>query len=99
LTVTTIGALPTNEALSIEAGGTLVFDPLATANSDVLAAGLEGDSPIFVEQKSGQSPQGLAAVPEPGTLVLLLAALGSAVGYHVRMACRRLSKRAKHRRV
>jgi autotransporter-associated beta strand protein len=80
LTVTTIGALPTNQSLTIAAGGTLVFDPDYVANGDSLAAGLEGDSPIFVEQNSGRSP-GLAAVPEPGTLVLLGVALWSAAIY------------------
>ena len=87
MTVTTNGAIP-NAAFTIAAGGTFVFDPQAGANSDSLTAGLEGDSPIFVEQESGQSPQGVAPVPEPGTLALLLAAaaLWSAVGtvYHGR---------------
>jgi hypothetical protein len=86
LTVTTIGALPTNEALSIAAGGTFVFDPLAAQNSDSLAA-LTGGA-------AAASPAGgLAVVPEPGTLVLLLAALCSAA------ACYRFSKRAENRRV
>jgi autotransporter-associated beta strand protein len=63
LTVTTIGALPTNQSLEIDAGGTFVFDPLAAQNSELLAA----------------SPGGaLAAVPEPGSLALLVAALCSA---------------------
>jgi autotransporter-associated beta strand protein len=80
LTVTTGGAI-SDEGLTIAAGGMFVFDPSAVANGDMLAAGREGDSPIFVEQKSGQSPQGLAAVPEPGTWALLIAALWSAAIY------------------
>jgi autotransporter-associated beta strand protein len=81
LTVTTIDAIP-DAGLSIAAGGTFVFDPQGVANGDSLAAGLEGDSLIFVGQKSGQSPQGIAPVPEPGTLGLLLAAaLCSAATY------------------
>jgi autotransporter-associated beta strand protein len=96
LTVTSEGAIP-NEALSIAAGGTFVFDPDAAQNSDSLSAGFEGDSPILVEQKSGQSPRGLAAVPEPGTLALLAAALWSAAGHHVLMVGRRFSKRAENR--
>ena len=64
--------------MTIAAGGTFVFDPQAGMNGDSLSAGLEGDSPIFAEQKSGQSPQGVAPVPEPGTLALFGAALWSA---------------------
>jgi len=84
LTVTTIGALPTNESLEIDAGGTFVFDPDAAQNSDSLPA-LSGGATA--------PAAGLAAVPEPGTLVLLLAALWSAA------ACRRFSKRAVNRLV
>jgi hypothetical protein len=82
LTVTTIGALPANEALSIAAGGTFVFDPQAAANSDSLAALPNGAG----------APSGMvAAVPEPGSLGLLGAALCSAA------ACHRFSKRRKDR--
>jgi autotransporter-associated beta strand protein len=63
LTVTTIGALPSNESLVIEAGGTLVFDPQAAANGDSVTA----------------LPSGaITAVPEPGTGLLLVAFLGGA---------------------
>jgi autotransporter-associated beta strand protein len=64
LTVTTIGALPTNQGLVIEAGGTLVFDPQAAINGDSLAAVSGG-------AVSASPAGGVEAIPEPGTLALL----------------------------
>jgi autotransporter-associated beta strand protein len=84
LTVTTLGDLPTNQSLEIDAGGTFVFDPQQQNNSDSLVA----------------TPAGaISPVPEPGTLVLLLASLWIAVGHHVLMVGRRFSKRAENQLV
>ena len=57
LTVTNPNALANGTSLTVAAGGTFVFDPLASS------------SPV-----ADHATSPLAAVPEPGTLVLLLAA-------------------------
>ena len=44
LTVTTAGGIG-NQPLTIDAGGTFIFDPQFVANNDSLSAGLEGGSP------------------------------------------------------
>jgi fibronectin-binding autotransporter adhesin len=65
--------------------GTLVVDsPTALPDGSSLTVGL-GASSIFAP---AASPAGLAAVPEPGTLALVFAALWSAV------VCHRFSKRS-----
>ena len=59
LIVDSAGALPDGTSLTVGAGGTLIFDPSA--------ASAPGESSFAA------SPVGVAAVPEPGTLVLLAA--------------------------
>ena len=75
LIVNNSAALPAGSSLTVGAGGTFIFDPSVSGspNTATLAA----------------SPAGVAAVPEPAAVALLLAALWSAV------ACRRFSKRPK----
>ena len=73
LLVTNNTALADGTSLTVGAGGVFVFDPSL------------GTSPVGGSAIAGAS---ISAVPEPGTLVLLLAALGSAV------ACYRRSKRS-----
>jgi len=68
LVVTTAAALPSGTSLTVNAGGTFLFDPLAASGSPVVGA------------------QAVAAVPEPGTLALLVAALGGAA------ICRRVRR-------
>ena len=81
------GAMPVNGNLVIGAGGTFLFDPsvggalLSQASTDLSQPMSMAVSP----QVRGATEIGV--VPEPGTLVLLLAALGIAA------ACRRFSKR------
>ena len=81
--VTSSTALPDDRGLVIGAGGTFVFDPTepGTMYSWSAAAAMSQGSPA----------SRTVAVPEPGTLVLLLAALWSAG------ACRRFSKRRDFR--
>jgi len=76
LAATDSHALPDNQSLTVGAGGTLIFDP-SFSGSSIIATPVSAAS-------SAVSP-----VPEPGTIVLLLAAFGSAA------ACRRFSKRRK----
>jgi autotransporter-associated beta strand protein len=86
LTVTTIDAIP-DTGLTIAAGGTFVFDPDAAQNSDSLPA-LSGGA--------AAPAAGLAAVPEPGTLVLLAAALcGAVICCRVRRRSRDLELQTK----
>ncbi len=62
LAITTASALPSGSSLVVGANGTFIFDPTATASP------LSGSVPAI---SAGQ----VAAVPEPGTLALLTAAL------------------------
>ena len=64
LTVINGDSLPDGGSLTVAAGGVLLFDPMAPAEPAVVSA--------------AASP--LAAVPEPGTLALLLAALTAGLG-------------------
>ena len=61
LTVSSSTALPDGTSLIVGAGGTFILDPLAAGAATVVS------SPAYV----------VTAVPEPGTLLLLIAALGS----------------------
>ncbi len=65
LLITTASALPADQSLVIGGGGTFIFDPTATASA------VSGLSSAAVAS-SGRD--GIAAVPEPGTLALLAAA-------------------------
>ena len=60
------GAIPNSSALVIGAGGTFVFDPTAAG------------APL--SDSSQARPAGVETVPEPGTIVLLLAALVVGLG-------------------
>ena len=71
LIANTNGAIPDQSGLIVGAGGTFIFDPTVTG------AALANSSPAGA----------VAAVPEPGTIALLLAALWSAAIY-----CRRNRK-------
>jgi hypothetical protein len=63
-------ALPSGTSLTIGAGGTFVFDPSVAG------------APVSGGQAVAASPAGsVAAVPEPGTVALLIA--GLAVGFGV----------------
>ena len=74
------GAIPDGSSLTVGAGGVFIFDPTVSATPNAIAVG-------------AACPAEVAAVPEPGTLALLLvAALWSAA------ACRRFAKRDGHRR-
>ena len=75
LIVATGGALPTGTSLTVGAGGTFVFDPS------------EAGTPL-AQAAAESSANGVAAVPEPGAIALLLAALGIAM----------LRRRLVHRR-
>lgn len=77
LIVTNDAALPTGSSLVVGAGGTFVFD--STAGGSFLAS-----SPL----QQAQSASAVEAVPEPGTLGLLLAAIGSAA-FYLRVSFRR----------
>ncbi len=61
LTITAAAALPTGSSLTVGGGGTFIFDPTVATASPVVAAG-------------SAAPASVAAVPEPGVLVLLAAA-------------------------
>jgi len=71
LAVTTSTALPDNQSLTVGAGGTLIFDPSYTG-SPIMGTPVSA----FAASAAG-SP--VSPVPEPSTLVLLLA--GLAVGF------------------
>ena len=73
------GAIPDSTALVIGAGGTFVYDPTVTGSAL--------DVPHEVHAATAPS-----TVPEPGTIALLLAALGGA------MVWRRVSRRSALRR-
>ena len=75
LAVTSNTALPAGTSLTVGAGGTFIFDPSFTG------------SPVT----GGAVSAGVAAVPEPSTIVLLLAALWSAAAYR-RLRSRREQK-------
>jgi len=70
LAITSSTALPDGQSLTVGAGGTLIFDPSF------------GASPIQGASMVAGSPLAVNPVPEPGTLVLLVA--GMAVGFGVR---------------
>ena len=78
LAVTDAAALPDNQSLTISAGGTFIFDPLATASSLAASQAASPDA-TYAAQPALRGV--VAAVPEPGTVVLLLAALWSAAVY------------------
>ena len=75
LAITSSAALPSGTSLTVAAGGTFIFDP-SLAGSPVVGSAVTA---------------GVAAVPEPGTMVLLLAALWSAAAYR-RLRSRREQK-------
>jgi autotransporter-associated beta strand protein len=60
LVATSSTALPSGTSLTVDAGGTFLFDPSAGSGTPVVGT------------------QAVAAVPEPGTLALLVVALGGA---------------------
>ena len=66
--VTNSSALPPESNLSVGAGGTFVFDP-------------NGPAPTVATSSASHAASAVEAVPEPGTLALLLA--GLAVGFGV----------------
>ena len=72
LAATAAAAIPYNQSLTISAGGTFIFDPLATASS---LASSQAASPDAVYAVQPASRGVVAAVPEPGTLALLVAGL------------------------
>ena len=63
-------AIPPGGSLTVGAGGTFIFDPTLAGSP---LAGVVAASP---------AADGVAAVPEPGTIALLLAALGGAGIYY-----------------
>ena len=71
LAATEAAATPYDHSLTIGAGGTFIFDPLATASS---LASLQAASPDTAYAAEPALRGVVAAVPEPGTVVLLLAA-------------------------
>ena len=75
LIITSGSSIAANTNLTIDAGGTFIFDPNGTAD--------------LVATRSASPAGAIAAVPEPATLVLLAAALGSAA------VCSRLRRRSK----
>ena len=77
LYVANTSAIADGTSLTVGAGGVFLYDP---------TAGAAANEPAVTEKASDRS---LAPVPEPGTLVLLLAALWSAV------ACHRFSRRPR----
>ena len=77
LYVNNTGAIQDGSSLIVGAGGTFLYDPTAGGAANVPAVTVKA------------SDRSLAPVPEPGTFVLLLAALWSAV------ACYRFSKRPR----
>jgi autotransporter-associated beta strand protein len=78
----------------VHAGTLIAASAAALRDGTSLTVG-EGASSLFAPAVAGPSlaasPAGVVAVPEPGTLMLLVAALGSA------MACLRFSKRSPFR--
>ena len=66
-------SLPQGTSLAVGAGGTLIFDPMASA------------SPIEPAASTG-----VAAVPEPGTLAILLAGIGFHLAFRRVRRCERL---------
>ena len=77
LIVTTNTALLDGSSLTVGAGGTFIFDPAASASSLTAAPQVR--------------PAGVEAVPEPGTIALLAAALCAAA------ACRHIEVRSPRR--
>ena len=69
LIIASNGGIP-DEGLTIGAGGTFIFDPSVVANDDSLTA---------------SRGQGVAPVPEPGTLVLLVAGMAVRIGWRRRI--------------
>jgi fibronectin-binding autotransporter adhesin len=74
----------------VDAGTLIVDSPASLADGSSLTVG-QGAAAIF--SPAGPSPAGVAAVPEPGTIMLLLTALWTAVGHRVLMVGYRFSKR------
>ena len=72
LAATTAAAIPVNQSLTISAGGTFIFDPLATASS---LASSQAASPYAAYAAQPALRGVVAAVPEPGTVALLVAGL------------------------
>ena len=65
LAITTASALPAGSSLTVDAGGTFVFDP-SISGSQIIGGAVVARS--------------VSAVPEPGTLALLAAALAMGLG-------------------
>ena len=80
LIVNNSGAIPDGSSLTVGAGGAFIFDPTVSGSP---AVGLSRDSSV------PSSASVVAAVPEPGTIALFLAALWSAAIY------RRFSRRQR----
>ena len=72
LAVNDAAAIPYGSSLTIGAGGTFMFDPLATASSLAASQAALPDT-TYAAQPAARGV--VAAVPEPGTLVLLAAGL------------------------
>ena len=72
LAVNNAAALPYNQSLTISAGGAFIFDPLATASS-LAASQTASPDTAYAAQPALRGVA--AAVPEPGTLALLVAGL------------------------
>jgi autotransporter-associated beta strand protein len=70
LIVTNNAALPAGSSLTVGAGGTFVFDPAASGSSIGSDSFQNPHTSVVVE-----------AVPEPGTLALLLVAMGNVIFY------------------
>ena len=71
LAITTSTALPDNSALTVGAGGTLIFDPSYSASSIIATP---------VSAASSAVMGAVNPVPEPSTLVLLIAGLAVGLG-------------------
>ncbi|MGA2257840.1 MAG: PEP-CTERM sorting domain-containing protein, partial [Thermoguttaceae bacterium] len=80
LVVTAASALPEGTSLTIGAGGTLIFDPMAAADP------LRGDPALAA------LPSSAAAVPEPSTIALLGVALAASFAAYARRKANSLAK-------
>ena len=78
LIVNNSSAIPDGTSLTVGAGGVFVFDPTVTGSSMMESSHVGAVAPV----------------PEPGTIVLLLAALWSAAGHHVLRGRRRFRPKA-----
>ena len=106
LVFTSSAAVPAGGALIVGAGGVVAFDPSVTAGAvelvssqQVVTAGPMATAPMATAEVAAiastvHAAGAVEAVPEPGTLALLLAALGGALVWAPGVVRSRLTRRS-----